>query len=364
MSAGPPVAVELRRVEVPLVAPIVAAHGVESVRKVVLVRVVDEEGRSGWGECEALAAPTYTSEWHDGAWAVLRDHVVPAVLDGRPPKVVGHPMAWAAVEVALVDLSLRAADRRLVDVLGAARPAVASRAVVGIATDPDALVHAVGERIAAGHRAVKLKIRPGADVEPLRAVRSAWPHLALAADANGSYDLDAAQALLRAVDDMGLDHVEQLLPAGDLVGAARLRQLTDVPLALDESLVRADDLAAAVALGAVDVVNLKPARVGGLTAATEVARVAREAGLRVLCGGMYELGVGRAVSLAVAGSVLVSDGADIGPTSAYVRRDLVPPIELDADGALPVPHGPGIGVTPDAAVLEDVTVERWVGERR
>lgn len=363
MSAPPPVAVELRRVEAPLVAPIVAAHGVETVRRVILVRVVDEQGREGWGECDALAAPTYTGEWHDGAWAVLRDHIVPAVLAGDPPAVVGHPMAWTGVETALVDQRLRAAERRLVDVLGRARAAVTSRAVVGIAPTIDELLAEVGRRLDAGHRAIKLKIRPGDDVEPLRSVRAAWPELDLAADANGSYDLDAASALLRSIDGLGLDHLEQPLPARDLVGHARLRQLSDVPISLDEAIGGADDVAAAAALGALDVVNLKLARVGGLATATDVAQAARAAGLRVICGGMYELGIGRAVALAVAGSSLVDDVADLGPTDAYVERDLTPAVSLAADGTLPVPEGPGLGVAPDAASLDALTIERWVGER-
>ena len=357
LPAARPVAVELRRVRVPLREPIVAAHGTESERRVVIVRAVGADGAEGWGECDALAWPTYTPEWHDGAWLVLRDVLVPAVLAERDPGVVGHPMAAAAIEAAVVDLGLRREGRSLAAALGAVRTHVASRAVVGIAPSVDDALGAVERRVHAGHRAVKVKVRPGDDVEVLRAVRSSWPDLDLAADANGSYDLDGARRLLAAVEPLGLDHLEQPLRAPDLLGHAELRRGTGVPIALDES---APDLVAvrlAVDLGAADAVNVKPARLGGVIAAVAARDHLASRSVRAFCGGMYELGVGRAASLAVAALPGLDAAADLGPSSAYVDRDITEPFELGPDGTLEVPAGVGVGRVPDLGLLDGCTVE-------
>lgn len=353
---GSPTSVELRRVRVDLVEPIVAAHGTESVREVVVVRVVGPDGTSGWGECDALLRPTYTSEWQDGAWAVLRDLLAPAALTGVPHGVVGHPMAVAALETALVDLALRGEGRSLAAALGATSTRVASRAVVGIGPVDD-VVAAVARRVESGHRAVKLKIRPGHDVAPLRAVRAAWPDLVLAADANGSYDLAAARDVVRALAALDLHHLEQPLGRGDLLGHAEVRRSAPVPIALDESAVDLDAVATAAALGAVDLVNLKPARLGGPSDSLRMRDLLVERGLTGFCGGMYELGIGRAAALAVAVLPGLDGTADLGPSDAYVRHDITPSIVLGADGTLGVPDGPGLGTEPDPDRLEAATVE-------
>lgn len=357
LPAARPIAVELRRVRVPLREPIVAAHGTEDERRVVLLRAIGPDGMEGWGECDALSLPTYTSEWHDGAWTVLRDLLVPAALAGDDPRVVGHPMAVAALECAVVDLALRADGRSLAEALGASRSRVVSRAVVGIRPTVDDLVAAVSRRVEAGHRAVKLKIRPGHDVAPLEAVRSTWSGMELAADANGSYDIEGARRLLASIEHLGVDHVEQPLRAGDLSGHAELRRGSGVPIALDESAADLDAVRRAVELGAADVVNLKPARLGGLAATRAVRDHALAHGLRAFCGGMYELGVGRAAALAVAALDGLDPAADLGPSSGYVERDVTEPFELDVAGTLGVPSGPGLGRVPEAGRLDDCTVE-------
>ncbi|MCU1496536.1 MAG: menC [Acidimicrobiales bacterium] len=353
------VAVELVRVRVPLRRPLASAHGEEAVRDVVLLRAERADGVSGWGECSALARPTYTAEHTAGAWAVLRDELVPAALAGRDAGVVGHPMATAALGTARMDASLRAQGRRLVEHLGAAhgrpRTRVPVSAVVGRTQRVDDLLGVVAGHLADGVVLVKLKVTPHPrDLDAVAAVRSTWPDLALAVDGNGSLDQRSLSILGRA----GLAYVEQPAPADDLLASAAMAERSDAPIALDESITSSASLRTALAVGAGTIVNLKPARVGGLLAAAELARAAVDAGAAVFVGGMLETGVGRAAALALAALPACALPTDLGPSGRYFDVDLTAPLELDGHGWLVVPDGPGIGVTPDDGRLADVAVDR------
>jgi O-succinylbenzoate synthase len=386
-------AIELVRVQLPLRAALESAHGVERTRDVVLVRALGADGAEGWGECSALEAPTYTGEYTDGAWAVLRDHLVPAARAGRLGVVRGHPMATTAVEVALTDLELRREGRALVDALAGdgrsdpsaprAEPGVRWTAVVGVQPSIDELLDRVAQARAHGAAAVKLKVRPGWDLEPVAAVRRCHPDLRLAVDANGSFDrLDAGTGtedqlvgLARLLpvesgpdDGVGI-YVEQPNRPGAYTRDARLLERFDddqvpVGLALDESLTRAEDVAVVEELLAATDLNVKPARLGGL-AATARARALIDGAaagrpLRPFVGGLLETGVGRATALAVACSWPAVRDTDLGPSSWYVDDDLTEPIELGPDGDLHVPPGPGLGVAPRPDRLADVAVDRLV----
>ncbi|MFP4511898.1 MAG: o-succinylbenzoate synthase [Acidimicrobiales bacterium] len=355
--SGPLQRIELIRVCVPLVAPLVSAHGAEHDRWSILVRVIGGDDAEGWGECPALAAPTYTSEWHAGAWSVLLDHLGPAALAGRPAGIRGHPMAASAIEGALVDLELRRRGISLADALGATQQRVATCAVLGVGTDIDRLLAEVRQRLDAGVRAVKLKVAPGWDADPLRAVREAWPDLWLAADANGSFG-DAAPAELAWVDELGLAYLEQPLAPDELVASARLADRMRTPIALDESATSVGMVETALALGPFGGVNLKPSRLGGLVACADVHAMLVERDVAMWCGGMLELGIGRAAALAVAALPGCRLPTDLGPSAAYVLDDVTDPIVAEPDGMLSVPDGPGIGRVPDPGRLDEVTVAR------
>lgn len=350
-------AVELIRVSVPLVEPIESAHGTEHERWSILVRVEGVDGEVGWGECPALTAPTYSSEWHEGAWTILLTHLAPAALAGRSAGVKDHPMAVSAIESAMVDLELRRRGVSLADAIGATRHEVAVCAVVGITT-VDAVVAQVAARVEAGYRSVKLKIRPGHDTVPVAAVRDRWPALDLAVDANGSFADGRHRPRLVALDEFGLKYIEQPLAADDLVGHARLVQDLATPVALDESITSLGTIDSVLALGAARAVSLKPARLGGLVAAVDAHAAIAEHGLPMWCGGMFELGVGRVAAVAVAALPGCTMASDVAPTSAYLAADVVEPYELGADGTVPVPQGPGLGVVPDPARLDQLVVAR------
>ncbi len=362
--------VRLHRVRLASVAPLRTARGVIADREVIVVEVADAGGAVGWGECSALARPGYTPEYLDGCWQVLRDHLVPATvadpvgalefLAGVP----GHSQARSALAGALVDLTLRAEGRSLATALAAGAPTaerVESRAVIGLHPDPGDLEAAVAAALAASHRSIKLKIDPSGGVAAVRTVRAQWPELPLAVDANGSFaDADqAVEGIAALVAEAGdLAYVEQPLPADDLVGAAVVARTSPVPIALDESVSSLGQAVTAVSLGALGVLNLKPARVGGPLAAMAIAQVMVAEGVPVFCGGMVEAGIGRAGALAFAAQPVCTLPTDLGPTSRYHRRDITRAFEL-IDGAIPVPDGPGIGVTPDADALAEATVATW-----
>lgn len=331
-----PIALEVVRGSVPLCRPFVTAHGEESVKQVVLVRAVDADGREGWGECPAPTAPTYTGEWADGAEAVLRRFLVPAALAGRPSGVVGHPMAAGAVEAALLQLRLAAAGQSLAGWLGAERRRVPCGVAVGRARSVDELVAEVADHLASGYRRVKLKVAPGWDVEPVRAVRATWPDLPLGVDANGSYRVGDLDGPLATLDRLGLLEIEQPLPPGDLLGTAQVCAALDTPVCLDESIRSAHDLAVALALRACDHVNLKPARVGGVEAALAVHDLAVDRGVSLWVGGMLETGVGKAVSVAFAALPGATLPGDLTASARWFDTDVTDPWELDAEGTMAV----------------------------
>lgn len=353
-----PVRVVLHRLQYPLKHAHVAAHGREDVRDLLLVEVHLADGAVGWGECSALARPTYTGEHTAGAWAVLRDELLPDLLAGRTPTVVGHPMAAAAVQGAVLDAALRRSGTSLARALaGEAEPAaaVAWCAVVSRRDQTEGLVAEVAERLRGRVGMVKLKVTPAAeDLVAVEAVRSTWPDLALAVDFNGTATPDA----LRRLDPVGLAYVEQPAPADELVTSAHYAGMIDAPIALDESVASRGELDAAVALGAGAIVNVKAARCGGPERAARLLRRAEDAGWRAFVGGMLESGVGRATGLAVAAHPSATLPTDLGPSLTYVDVDITDPIELDAYGRMPVPDGPGIGATPVRSRLDAVTVDR------
>lgn len=363
-------AVELRRIGLPLVEPFRTAGGEVTARDLLLVRVRCD-GRDGWGECVAMPAPTYTSEYVDAAEEVLRAHLAPRLLAAAPraatdvaqalSAVQGHRMAKAALETAVLDAELRAAGQPLSAFLGGTRTDVDAGVSVGMASSPAELVDTVERRVGEGYRRVKLKIAPGWDFEPTRAVRERWPDLALQVDANGSYRLDDAPRLA-ALDPFGLLLVEQPLPATDLVGHAALARRITTPICLDESIRCADDVRSVLALGAAAVINVKPGRVGGLLEAQRIHDLCLEAGVPLWCGGMLESGLGRAANAALASLPGFTLPGDLPAGGRWFTQDITAPLAL-SDGRLPVPTGPGLGVEPEMAQLDSLTTSAQLVRR-
>ncbi|MEV0787999.1 o-succinylbenzoate synthase [Kribbella sp. NPDC050459] len=355
--------VELRHVSMPLVAPFRTSFGTQTTRDVLLLRVVTDESE-GWGECVAMTDPLYSSEYVDGAADVLRRFLVPALaaagpIDAHAVATVltpyrGHRMAKAALETAVLDAELRAEGRSFARELGAVHDRVPCGVSVGIMDSVPALLDAVGNYLDEGYLRIKLKIEPGWDVEPIRAVRERYgDDVLLQVDANTAYTPADARHLAR-LDPFGLLLIEQPLDEEDVLGHAELARLIETPVCLDESITSARSAAAAIRLGACQVVNIKPGRVGGYLEARRIHDVCVAHGVPVWCGGMLETGIGRAANVALAalpGFVLPGDTSASG---RYYRTDITEPFVL-ADGQLAVPTGPGSGVSPVPELLDEVT---------
>lgn len=357
--------IELRVVRLPLVQSFQAAHGTRDHREVVVVRALVADGPSGWAECVAENEPTYWPEYTAGAFQVLEDHLVPRVLARRSLREVqGHQMAKAALEGAVLDAGLRAEGRSLADFLGATRTEVPTGIALGIMASVDDLVIAASSWCSRGHRALKLKVTPTWNVDPVRAVRAAvGPDVGLIVDANGSFDSNDPghiATLERLADPaVGLLAIEQPFAAGDLLGHGRLARLVGVPLCLDESIGGLADLDTALALGACGAVSIKAGRVGGIVEARRIHQRCVDSGIAARCGGMLETGLGRAVNLAIAALPGCTLPPDLGPSARYFARDITPAF-ADRDGTMDVPQGPGLGTEPLQEILDQVTVTQLI----
>jgi O-succinylbenzoate synthase len=360
--------VEIRTVEVPLVAPFRTSFGTETVRRALLVRAVSDDAE-GWGECGAGTGPFYSSEYTEAAADVLERFLVPMVaqvedLDAHRvapalEPVRGHRMAKAALETAILDADLRTRGVSFAHALGAVRATVACGVSVGITESIPALLDVVEGYLADGYLRIKLKIEPGWDVEPVRAVRERFGDILLQVDANTAYCRGDARHLAQ-LDDFDLLLLEQPLPEDDLRGHAELARAVRTPICLDESIVSARAAADAITLGACSVVNIKPGRVGGYLEARRIHDVCVAHGVPVWCGGMLETGLGRAANLALAALPGFALPGDTSASERYYATDLTSPFVLE-DGHLRVPTGPGLGVSPLPDVLDQVTVARtWL----
>ena len=363
-GAGRVDAVELRVVRVPLRTPFANAAHVTTHKETVLV-VVEADGVRGVGEGVMEPLPWFREETLAGALHVLRAALVPDLLhhgchdvralSDRWSFVRGNPMAKAALEMAVWDAVARRRGEPLWQLLGGDGQAVEVGAALGIEPDTARLVDTVGAHLDQGYRRIKLKIAPGRDVVPLTAVRAAHPDAALSVDGNSAYTLSDA-AVLSELDRLSLDYLEQPLHWDDLVDHAVLAAQIHTPLCLDESLSSPQRVAAALDLRACAVVNVKAGRLGGHQAVRRVAELCAAAGVAMWCGGMLELGVGRAHNIHLAtlpGFTLPGDTASASRT--YARDVIAEPLEA-VHGLMPVPSGPGIGVTLDQGALDAFTV--------
>ncbi len=355
-------AVELRRIRISLVAPFETSFGVQSERDLLILKAITSEGE-GWGECVAGEEPTYSSEYVDAAQHVLANHLVPRLLERshlvaedvaqilRP--VHGHQMAKASIEMALLDAQLRARGESFGQYLGAVRPAVDCGVSVGIHRSIPELLQTVGDYLDKGYRRIKLKIKPGWDVEPVRAVRERFGDVPLQVDANTAYSISDAKHLAE-LDAFDLLLIEQPLPEEQVLAHAELAKVVRTPICLDESITSAQGAADAIQLGACQIINIKPGRVGGYLEARRIHDLCAAQGIPVWMGGMLETGLGRAGNVAMAAMSNFTLPGDTSASDRYYHRDITEPFVL-REGTLKVPTGPGLGVNVDLGYLAEIT---------
>jgi len=360
--------IELRVVSLPLVSPFVTSFGSQSERIALLIRVV-ADGVEGWGECVALPEPVYSSEYVAGAVDVIERFLAPALMADESitaervgevlEPFVGHRIAKASLEMALLDAQLRTAHQSFAAYLGVTKELVPSGVSVGIQPTIDELVTAVGDYLDEGYQRIKIKIRPGWDVEPVRALRSEYGAIPLQVDANSAYTLDDV-VVFQELDDFELLLIEQPLYEDDIRLHSVLARMISTPICLDESIVSARAAADAIALDAAQIINIKPGRVGGYLEAVRIHDLARSAGIPVWCGGMLETGIARGANAALAGLPGFTLPGDISASARFYREDVTEPFELE-NGCIRVPAEAGVARLPIPERLDECTVStRWI----
>ena len=361
--------ITLREIHLSLKEPFRISSGIVHERRIALLELTDRDGASVFSECVAFQLPNYSSETIDTAWLALREWLAPRVLgrdlDGPAAvhalldeNIKGHNMAKAALEMGCWGLTAEATQTPLSRLLGGTRDRVPTGISIGIQREPAAIAARAEAAVAAGYRKIKVKIRPGQDVEYVRAVRTAvGSSIGVMADANSAYTLADAEQLGR-LDEFGLIMLEQPLGDDDLVRHATLQRRMTTPICLDESITSVDRAEDMIALRSGRIVNIKPGRVGGLSVSKAIHDVCESAGIPVWCGGMLESGIGRAYNVALASLPNFSLPGDLSPSSRYWHRDVMTPEwTMDDEGMVHVPRDrPGLGITVDRDFLDSLTV--------
>jgi len=360
-------AITLREIQVPLVHFFETSFGRTYNRRILLL-TAHCEGIEGWAECVASEDPFFSSEWIESAWHTIKSHLAPVVL-GRSlvhareaaalmAKVRGHRMAKAAVENALWDAEAQEKQQPLWKLLGGTRSEIACGVSIGIQDSVEQLLEKVATEVAAGYRRIKVKVKPGWDVNVLERIRSRWPDIVLSCDANSAYTLDDVEHL-RKFDQFNLLMIEQPLWHDDIYYHARLQKQLRTAICLDESIRHARDAAFAVESGACRIVNIKVGRVGGLTEAKKVHDACEANNVPVWCGGMLESGVGRAHNIALSTLENFRLPGDVSASKRYWKEDIIEPeVEVSPLGFIAIGNQPGRGYRVRTDMVEKLTARK------
>jgi O-succinylbenzoate synthase len=359
--------IELRELQLPLVHFFETSFGRTTKRRIVLVRV-QADGLTGWGEVTCGEEPFYSPETPETAWHILRDFLVPWTLGKEwtaPSTLVpcfrpirGHNMAKAALENALWDIEAQQKNLPLSKLVGGTLAEIPCGVSIGIQNSVEELLEKIAGEVAAGYQRIKVKVKPGWDIEVLDRIRTRFPRLPLMADANCAYSL-ADTAHLKEFDRFYLMMVEQPLGWNDLIDHARLQREISTPICLDESIHNADDARQAIEIGACKIINIKLGRVGGFTAARRVHDICRARNIPVWCGGMLESGIGRAHNIAMSTLPGFTLPGDVSASKRYWAEDIIDPeVTVSPQGTIHVPHMPGLGYSPSLGRIEKATVRK------
>jgi O-succinylbenzoate synthase len=359
--------VELREIQMPLVHFFQTSFGRTTRRRIVLVRV-EAEGLTGWGEVTAGEEPFYSYETFETAWHILRDFLIPQVL-GKPwaspaevarcfRPVRGHNMAKAALENALWVIEAQRKGIPLAKAIGGTLEEIPCGVSIGIQNSVEELLEKVEREVAAGYQRIKVKVKPGWDIEVLDRIRAKFPRIALMADANSAYTL-ADLAHLKQFDRFYLMMIEQPLGWDDIIDHAKLQREISTPICLDESIHSPEDARKAIEIGAAKIINVKLGRVGGFSAAKQLHDLCRAKNVPLWCGGMLESGIGRAHNIAMSSLPGFTLPGDVSASKRYWAEDIIEPeVTVSAKGTIRVPRGPGLGYEPKLDRIEKVTVRK------
>ncbi|GGH81793.1 O-succinylbenzoate synthase [Pullulanibacillus pueri] len=360
----------LRQLQMKMKAPFTTSFGTIHNKDFLLIEAVDENGLSGWGESVAMGSPWYSEETVQTSQHMLEDFLFPTLLNApltHPDEVSEkfshirrNNMAKAAVEGAVWDLYAKRTGEPLAKALGGTRDKIGVGISIGIQSSVNALLHLIDGYLTEGYQRLKLKIKPGRDVEVLREIRRVYPDVPIMADANSAYTLKDID-LLKRLDDFNLMMIEQPLEHDDIIDHAKLQKELSTPICLDESIHSVSDARKAIELGSCKIINIKIGRVGGLTESKKIHDLCAKNGIDVWCGGMLEAGVGRAHNIAITTLPQFTLPGDTAGSSRYWEEDIiVPEVTVNADGTINVPNQPGIGYEVNMKAIEKYKVSEKV----
>jgi o-succinylbenzoate synthase len=362
-------AIILREVHMPLVRPFETSFGITRNRRILLVEI-QSEGLTGWGECTAGEHPFFSAESTDTAWAVITQELGPMLNKEHPEhggqcpriffQVRGNPMARAALENAIWDLEAQREAISLAKLIGGVQESIACGVSLGIQPSIGELMSVIERELAAGYQRIKLKIKPGWDVEVLERVRHRWPEITLSVDANSAYKLADADQLTE-LDRYDLLMIEQPLWHDDFYYHSMLQKRLDTPICLDESIRNRRDALAAIAMESCRIINIKLGRVGGFSEAIAVHNAAQERGIPVWCGGMLESGIGRSHNIALSTLENFTLPGDVSASERYWAEDIIEPaVTVSPKGEIAVPDTPGRGYEVRTDLVEKLTVRKEI----
>lgn len=357
--------VTIRHVKMKLKHPFTTSFGTVQQKSFLMIEAQDKQGTIGWGESVAFDAPWYTEETTKTVWHMLEDFLIPLILH----REISHPdevsrifsvikrnqMAKAAMEGAIWDIYAKQTNQSLAAALGGQKDRIEVGISIGIQQSMQQLIEQIDSHLQSGFKRVKIKIKPGQDVDVLRTVRQHFPHVPLMADANSAYRLEDAH-LLQQLDELNLLMIEQPLAADDIVDHAKLQQQIQTPICLDESICSLEDARKAIELGSCQVINVKIGRVGGLTVARDIHDYCQEKHIPVWCGGMLEAGIGRAHNIALTSLSNFILPGDTAGSSHYWEQDIIEPEVIVENGYIYVPQQIGIGFVPSEEILNRFTI--------
>lgn len=357
--------VTLHHIKMKLKSPFVTSSGTTSERELIIVEAIDKNGVTGWGECSAFTSPWYTEETLTTAWHMLTDFLIPLILN----KTIQHPndlqtlfqpikrnnMAKASIEQAIWDIYAKRKEKPLHKALGGDKEKIEVGAAIGIQASKQALLNTIEQYVAEGYKRIKVKIKPGMEDTILSPIRERFPTLPLMVDANSAYTLRDIE-LLKKLDAYRLLMVEQPLASDDFVEHAQLQAHLQTPICLDESINSYHDALQAISLKSCKIINIKTAKVGGLTVAKQIHDLCKAENISVWCGGMLDSGIGRAHNIAISSLSNYTLPGDTSASSRYWERDIITPEVEMKDGFITVPTAPGIGYEVDRKSLTAVTL--------
>jgi o-succinylbenzoate synthase len=361
--------ITLREIRMPLVTPFETSFGRLTDRRMLLVEAA-VDGVSGWGESVAGEGPFYAPETVETAWHILRDFVWPLLKDREfrsasdiwdiLSPIRGHNMAKGAIEAAVWDAEAKQKSLPLWKLLGGARDEISCGVSIGIKPSIEELIAAVERELSAGYQRIKIKIKPGKDIEPVERLRQRFPRIRLMVDANSAYRLDDWRHLKR-LEAYYLMMIEQPLGWDDLYSHVELQRNLETPICLDECIHTVEHARAAIELGACRIINIKLGRVGGYTPAQQIHNLCLSRQIPVWCGGMLESGIGRAHNIALSTLENFSLPGDVTASRRYWTEDVIEPeVEVTPEGTIRVPEGPGIGYAPRIDRIEKLSARKEI----